>query len=220
MRTTWHRARTAAAALALGALALLSPAPARAESGSSNGNGSNQSRSEIKLKGFVAVAPPGPGGTLTLPLPAGAAPVVVTVSFGVPAVTVPVTITPATQVEVERALPPVTIADGDALEIEARLVGAVFEATRVELEDFPELELRGTVQGLPAGGVSLPLGPSATLDFTLFLGASGLTVPIRVTSVTRLEDGPFVLTDGALIDVEAVIRDSRIVATELELEGN
>jgi hypothetical protein len=58
-------------------------------------------------------------------------------------------ITPATQVEVEHALAPVTIADGDALEIEARLVGAVFEATRVEVDDFPELKLRGTVQGLP-----------------------------------------------------------------------
>jgi Domain of unknown function (DUF5666) len=220
MRTTLRRAHTAAAALLLGALALASSAPARAESGSSDGDGGNGGGSEIKLKGFVDVAPPGPGGTLTLPLPPGAAPVVVTVSFGVPAVTIPVTITSATQVEVEHALAPVTIADGDALEIEARLVGAVFEATRVEVEDFPELELRGTVQGLPTEGVSLPLGPGATVDFTLLLGASGLTVPVRVTSGTRLEDGPFVLTNGALIEVEAVVRDFRIVATELEVEDD
>jgi hypothetical protein len=45
-------------------------------------------------------------------------------------------------------------------------------------------------------------------------------VPVRATSGTRLEDGLFVLTNGALIEVEAVVRDFRTVATDLELEDD
>lgn len=168
--------------------------------------------SEIKLEGFVDVAPPGPGGSLNLPV---AAPVVVSLSFGIPAVSVPIRITPTTAIESEKG-PLATLADGDRVKVKVRVVAGALEAVKLELEEFPELKLVGTAQGLPPLGLSLPLPPATTADFVLGLGASGVTLPIRLTSATKLEEGPFVLHNGDSVKIEALMQDFHIVATEIE----
>jgi hypothetical protein len=210
-RTRWMLGLVVAVALALG------PTPAASQSArsggaddsSTNGLGSD---ADVKVEGFLE-APP----ALTLPLPAGAPPVTALVSLGLPAIQVPFVITETTPVEVEDGLPPVTLVAGDRIEIEARLVGATFQATRVKIEDFPELELRGTAQGVP-GAVALPLPPGVALDFTLVLGGSGLALPVRLTAAARLRDGSFVLQDGTLLEIEGVVRGFQIIIIETHRE--
>lgn len=167
---------------------------------------------DIKIQGFAGV----PGSSLTLPLPDGAAPVTVDVTFGVPSVTIPVQITSDTKIKGKSKSGAVVVTDGDAVKIKASLAGSVLRASRLELEDFPELELTGLVEGLPAAGVTLPLAAGATLDFIVALGASGVDVPVRVTSSTKLDEKPTTLSNGDLVRVEAVVRGGRIVVTKLK----
>jgi hypothetical protein len=181
-------------------------------SGSSGGSDSDVSDSDVKVEGFLE-AP----AALTLPLPAGAPPVTALVSLGLPAIQIPFVITATTPVEVEDGLAPATVVAGDRIEIEARLAGGIFQATRVKIEDFPELELRGTAQGVP-GAVTLPLPPGAALDFTLVLGTSGLALPVRLTAATRLRDGPFVLGNGTRMEIDGIVRGLQIVITETHRE--
>lgn len=173
------------------------------------------SDSELKLAGLADVPPTGPGGALTLPLASGSPPVTLLVSLGEPAILVAVQITPSTAIEAESFLP-VTLVDGDRVKIEGLLTGGVLQATKLEIEDFPELQLPGTAQGLPASGVALPLPSGASVVFTLSLGSSG-SVPVRVTSSTRIDEGPGVLMNGASMQVEGILRDSVVEATELDL---
>ncbi len=174
---------------------------------------------EIKLAGFADVPPAGAGGTLTLPLAPGSLPVTLIVTFGIPSVQVAVMITPATAIKSESG-PPVTLADGDRVKIEAAVVNGSLQAVELELEAFPELELVGTAQGLPTAGVVLPLAPGTTVDFTLAFGVSGASLPIRLTADTKVEGGPVTLVNGVSVEVDAVVRGLRIVATELSLESN
>jgi hypothetical protein len=172
--------------------------------------------SEIKLQGFVDVLPAGPGGSLTLPLAPGSSPVIVILSLGIPSVQLEVTITPSTQIEVEEGGLPVTLTDGNLVQLEAVVGSGIIQVTKLEIEEFPEVDLRGTAQGLPPGGVSLPLSPGSTIDFTLSLGVPGGDLPVRLTSDTQIEGGPFLLTNGSAIEVEGVVRDFTIVITEIE----
>src|SRR5687767_10600397 len=105
---------------------------------------------DIKIQGFAGV----PGSSLTLPLADGGAPVMLDVTFGVPSVTIPVQITPDTKIKGKSKSGAVVVTDGDAVKIKAALVGNVLRASRLELEDFPELELTGLAEGLPASGVT------------------------------------------------------------------
>ncbi len=170
--------------------------------------------SEVKLSGFVDVPPAGPGGSLTLPLPEGASPVTVFLSIGIPTVVIPVIITPQTEIEAEEGSS-VTIVDGDRLEIEAMVVSTSIFALEVEVEPFPELELICVTEGLPPGGVPLPLAPGTTLNFTCDF--AGFDLPVRLTSAAKVEDAPFTLTNTLPIRIEGAVRDGAIVITELEL---
>ena len=173
------------------------------------------SNSELKLAGLADVPPTGPGGALTLTLASGSPPVTLLVSLGEPPVLIAVQITPSTAIQAETALP-VTLVDGDRVKIEGLLTGGVLQATKLEIEDFPELQLPGTAQGLPASGVALPLPSGASVVFTLSLGSAG-SVPVRVTSSTRIDEGPAVLMNGASIQVEGNLLNSVVEATELDL---
>lgn len=44
------------------------------------------------------------------------------------------------------------------------------------------------------------------------------TVKVRVTSFTKIDDGSFTLNDGDAVEVKALVKDFRIVATKIERE--
>ena len=168
--------------------------------------------SDIRLKGFAEV----PGTGLTLPLPPGAVATIV-VTFGVPATSIPVQVTSDTKVKSKSGS--VLLADGDAVKVRATVVGNVLRASRLELQDFPELELVGVVSDVPAAGVALPLAPGATLDFVLTLGTSGIEVPVRLTSASKINDVR-TLRNGDLVRVEALVRGGVVVVTKLKSGGD
>jgi hypothetical protein len=168
---------------------------------------------DIKVKGFAAV----PGTSLTLPLASGAPPVIIDVTFGIPAVTIPVQVTPDTKIKGKHGpAGTIVVADGDAVEIKASVVGSVLRASRLKLESFPELELVGAVEGLPAAGVALPLVAPATQNMVVSLGTSPVDVPVQLTSKTKLDDPPLTLHNGDIVRVEAVVRGGVIVVTKLK----
>jgi hypothetical protein len=170
---------------------------------------------EMKLAGFADVPPSGTGGTLTLPLPPGATPVTINLTFGVPSLKIPVEITHSTHVESETGLP-VTLTDGDRVEVEAVVVQGVLRASRLQIDEFPELELNGTVKGLPAAGVTLPLAAGATADLVVTLGTSGVDVPVRLTSKTKFHGPSLTIQNGDKVKVEAGVQNNLVVATEIK----
>jgi uncharacterized protein DUF5666 len=189
-------------ALAVIALLLLLPWPGLASA----------DEADFKLKGFADV----PGTSLSLPV---ASTVTINITFGIPSVTVPVQITPSTKIKSELG-PPVTLADGDSVKVKARVVGNALVASRLEVEAFPELEVIGTVSGLPAGGVMLPLPAGTTVDFVLQL-VTGVDLPIRLTSSTKVDRESMMtvtIMNGDTLEVEAAVRDNRLVATQVGAE--
>lgn len=182
------------------------------------GPGLARADEEVELQGIVDVLPQGPGGMLTLPLPAGSPNVTVLLEVGIPAVAIPFTITPSTGIDVEEGSSPVTLVDGDRVTLDAMIVGGTLFAIDLEVNAFPELELRGTAGGLPASGVALPLPQnSPPVDFTLDLGVAGVgPLPVRVTSDTQVEGSAFTLKNGDPIEIEGLVRDFVIAITEIE----
>jgi uncharacterized protein DUF5666 len=168
---------------------------------------------EMEIAGFVDVPGSGSGATLQLPLAAGAAPVVVNLTFGIPSVTIPVTITPATRIK--PASEPITLTDGDRIKVDMHVVGSVLQADRIQVEDFPELELIGTAKGLPAAGVTLPLAAGTTLNFVLTLGASGVDVPVTLTAGTKIKAHTVAIHNGDPLRIEAGVRNNTIRVTEI-----
>lgn len=168
---------------------------------------------DLKLKGFADV----PGTSLSLP---PASTVTINITFGIPSVTIPVQVTPSTKIKSDLG-PPVTLADGDSVKVKARVVGNALVASRLEVETFPEAEVTGIVSGLPAGGVMLPLPAGSTVDFVLQL-VSGVNLPIRLTSSTKVDHESMMTTltinNGDTLEVEAAVRDNRLVATQVGAE--
>ena len=170
---------------------------------------------EMKLAGFADVPPSGAGGTLSLPLAPGATPVTINLTFGVPSLTIPVEIAHSTHVESDTGLP-VTVTDGDRVTVEAIVVQGVLRASRLKVDEFPELELNGRASGLPAAGVTLPLGAGATVDFVVTLGTSGIDVPVRLTEKTKIHGHSLTIENGDKVKVEAGAQNNRVVATEIK----
>jgi len=168
---------------------------------------------EMRLAGFADVPPTGSGGTLSLPLAPGSDPVTIHVTFGVPSLSIPVEISHSTHIDSDDGLP-VSLTDGDRIIVEAVVAHGVLKATRLTIEEFPELELNGTVHGLPAAGVALPLA-SGTVSFTVTLGTSGVDVPVTVTAKTKVK-GSFTLHNGDKVKIEAGVQNNAVVATELK----
>ena len=170
---------------------------------------------EMKLAGFADVPPSGAGGTLSLPLAVGATPVTINLTFGVPSLTIPVQITHSTRVESETGLP-VTLTDGDRVTVEAVVVQGVLRASELKIDEFPELELNGTVKGLPAAGVTLPLAAGATVDLIVTLGTSAIDVPVRLTSKTKVHGQSLTIHNGDRVRIEAGVQNNLVVATEIK----
>ncbi len=166
------------------------------------------------VQGVVDVEPFGAGGALTLPLPPGSPPVIVNLSLGIPSIQILVTITSETDIDAEDGLP-ITVVDGDLVEIELKPGASGLVATELKVREFPELELEGTALGVPATGVSLPLPSGITIDFVISL--FGFELPLRVTGETQVKNGPLSLFNGVPIRIEGAIRDFVIVVTEIEL---
>jgi hypothetical protein len=168
--------------------------------------------SAMSIAGFVDVPPLGPGGTLTLPLAPGSPPMTIQIQLGAPALQVPVRITTSTAIEETGS--PMTLTDGDRVKLDTVIMGGVIQVTRLALEAFPEVQDSGTANGLPAAGVMLPLAPATTVAFTLTL-VPGLDVLVVLTENTKLEEGPFLLTNGATVQIDAVVRNMQLVATQI-----
>lgn len=168
---------------------------------------------ENKLKGFMVNIP---GGSLTLPVMSDT---VITVVLGSPLVPINITVTPATMVEREEGAGAVTLTNEDLVEVEFVITGGKAEATKLKLEDFPEVRLFCTIGGLPMGGLALPLSAGASpVDATCTLGTSGITEPITFTTATRVEGSAFVLMNGDNVEIQGRVRDNRIMVTEIENE--
>jgi len=178
-------------------------------------SGTASADAEMRLAGFADVPPSGAGGTLSLPLAPGATPVTINLTFGVPSLTVPVEITHSTHVESETGLP-VALTDGDRVTVEAIVVQGVLRASRLKVDEFPELELNGTVKGLPASGVTLPLAAGTTADLVVTLGTSGIDVPVRLTSKTKFHGQSLTILNGDKVKVEAGVQNNLVVATEIK----
>ena len=178
-------------------------------------SGTASADAEMKLGGFADVLPSGAGGTLSLPLAPGATPVTINLTFGVPSLTIPVEITHSTHVESETGLP-VTLTDGDRVTVEAIVVQGVLRASKLKIDEFPELELNGTVKGLPAAGVTLPLAAGTTVDLTVTLGTSAIDVPVRLTSKTKVHGLSLTIHNGDRVKIEAGVQNNLVVATEIK----
>ena len=170
---------------------------------------------EMKLAGFADVPPSGDGGTLSLPLAPGATPVTINLTFGVPSLKIPVEITHSTHVESETGLP-VALTDGDRVTVEAIVVQGVLRASRLKVDEFPELELNGTATGLPASGVTLPLAAGTTVDLIVTLGTSSIDVGVRLTSKTKIHPPSLTIENGDKVKVEAGVQNNLVVATEIK----
>ena len=177
--------------------------------------GTASADAEMQLAGFADVPPSGAGGTLSLPLAAGATPVTINLTFGVPSLTIPVEITHSTHVESETGLP-VALTDGDRVTVEAIVVQGVLRASRLKIDEFPELELNGTVKGLPAAGVTLPLAAGTTADLVVTLGTSAIDVHVRLTSKTKFHGQSLSIHNGDKVKVEAGVQNNLVVATEIK----
>ncbi len=171
--------------------------------------------SEIKIAGFVDVPPTGPGGTLTLPLAPGAPPVTILVQLGTPPQKISIQVTSSTAIESGL---PVTLTDNDRVKIDAVIAGSVIQATKLELDPFPELEVTGAARGLPDAGVTLPLAAGTTVTFTVSL-VPGVDVSVVLTENTKAEEGPLTLTNGTIVQIEAVLQNNQLVVTEVSATG-
>ena len=173
--------------------------------------GSAWADAEMKLAGFADV----PDATLSLPLDPGATPVTINLKFGVPSLTIPVEIAHSTHIESDTGRP-VTITDGDRVTVEANVVQGVLRAFRLKVDEFPELELHGSASGLPAAGVTLPLGAGVTVDFVVTLDTSGIDVPVRLTEKTKIHGQSLTIENGDKVKVEAGVQNNHVVATEIK----
>lgn len=167
---------------------------------------------EVKLAGLVNM-----DGVLTLPVDFNTP-----INLAVGGATGPVLtiiLTPDTRVEIEELEGPSILHDDDFVEIEVVLRGPDLIAREIEIEDFGELEITGTVTGL-SGPLTLPITGDTSATFQIVIGSldTTITLEIVITSATVIEGGLTSLINGNQVEVEAVIRGGMIRATELERE--
>jgi Domain of unknown function (DUF5666) len=175
-----------------------------------------------KLLGTVDV----PGDSLNLPLAPGSPNVTITLFLGgTGGPAVPITVTPNTKVEAEddeeEVSESITLTDGDLIEMRGKLQNGQLVATKIELQEFPEIEVFGSVD-VPGTSLALPLAPgSPDVTITLFLGGTGgPAVPIVVTASTRVRGGTtLTLHDNDFIEAKARLRSGQIVAVKIRTQN-
>jgi hypothetical protein len=171
--------------------------------------------STMELRGTIDVPPLGPGGTLVLPLSTGVAPVTVLIAVGTPPVSVPVRLDGLTSAQTNDGAA-LVLGDGAAVKVYVQAESGVFTAVSIDQDIRREVRVRGAVQGFaPGAAVTLPLSIGGTLDFQIALeGAPAITVPVRVFSASHVS-GPIVIQNGALVEVEGLLRSGQILATDV-----
>lgn len=142
----------------------------------------------------------------------------VLVQLGTPPQLVPVQVTSSTKIKSETGVP-LTLVDNDRVKIDAVIAGSIIQATQLELDPFPEIEVTGTAQGLPSAGVTLPLPAGTSVTFSVLL-VPGVSVTVVLTENTKVEEGPLTLTNGAIVQIEAVLQNNVLVVTEISAEDN
>jgi Domain of unknown function (DUF5666) len=162
------------------------------------------------------------GGSLTLPLAPGSPGVTITLFLGgTGGPAVPIMVTPNTKVEAEddkeEVSESITLIDGDLIEVRGKLQNGQIVATKIELQEFPEIKVFGSVD-VPGTSLTLPLAPgSPGVTITLFLGGTGgPAVPIIVTPSTRVRGGTtLTLHDNDFIAAKTLLRSGQIVAVKI-----
>jgi hypothetical protein len=166
---------------------------------------------EVKLAGLVKV-----GGILTLPV---ATDTFISLAVGgALGLDLTIKLTPDTRVEIEELEGPSILHDDDFVEIEVVLQGADLIAREIEIEEFGELKITGTVTGL-SSPLTLPITGDTSVTFLIVIGSlDTITLEIVITSATVIEGGLTSLINGNQVEVEAVVRGGMLRATELERE--
>jgi hypothetical protein len=103
----------------------------------------------------------------------------------------------------------VRLIDGDRVKIHGVIADDVIRATKLELEEFPEIEVRGTASNLPAGGVTLPVPSGITIHFT---------VTLVLTEHAKVE-GRHTLANDDTVRIDAVLKDNQLARRREEQTG-
>lgn len=164
---------------------------------------------QVKVSGLVMV-----GGVLPLPVTVNTQ--IDLLLGGARGPVIRIILTPSTVVEFEETGAPSSLQDNDFVEAEAVLLGRDLIVQELEVEEFAEVELRGTVIGLSAP-LSLPVVVDTPVTI-LVGGSSGLPVQVVITPSTRIEEGLSSLMNDDQVEVEVVLRGKSLKATELEKE--
>lgn len=170
-----------------------------------------------KIKGIAAGVP---GGSISLNA-TGNSTAEFQVTFGSPSIAFPVILTPTTEVKIDDAIFPATLSNGDAVEVEGALnADGKLVLDELELEDFLELEIDAFVIEIPGDTLQLPLDPGdSPVTVQISLAASTSLLPIVITPETQANGGPFLLTEGARVEFEALFRNGEIQVHKIELEN-
>lgn len=174
---------------------------------------------ELDLEDFEEVKLAGPvvemGGVLALPVSSDTSiKLAVGGSLG-PVLTI--ILTPDTRLEIEEEGGLLALHEDDFVEIEVVLQGGDLIARELEIEEFGESKIRGTVTGL-SSPLSLPVTTDTSV--TVFIGSiDTITLNILITPETVLKDGLTSLINGDRVEVEAIAGGVMLRATELENEG-
>ncbi len=134
---------------------------------------------------------------------------------------VPITVTRNTKVEAEddreEVSGNITLIDGELIEVRGKLQNGQILATKIELQEFPETKLFGSVD-VPGTSLTLPLAPgSPDVTITLFLGGTGgPAVPIVVTPSTRVRGGrTLTLQDNNFIEAKTRLLSGQILVVKI-----
>lgn len=166
---------------------------------------------EVKLAGAVVEL----DGVLTLPVSSDT-PIQLAVGGALgPVLTI--ILTPDTRLEIEEDGGLLLLHNSDFVEIEVVLQGGDLIAREIEIEEFGESKIRGTVTGL-SSPLSLPV--STDTSVTIFIGSlDTITLNIVITPETVLKGGLTSLINGDQVEVETIAGGAMLRATELESEG-
>ncbi|MCZ7626654.1 MAG: DUF5666 domain-containing protein [Candidatus Methylomirabilis sp.] len=155
-----------------------------------------------------------------MPLAVDADPVEFQVTFGSPSIAFPVILTSATLVEIDEGLLSATLSNGDAVEVKGSInPDGKLLLDELKLEDFLEVEIDAFITSIPGGTLALPLAPgSPAVSVQFALVVSGTTFSMTITPETQVKEGPFLLTEGARVEFDALLRNGELQVHKIELE--
>lgn len=173
-----------------------------------------------EIKGLAAGVP---GGSIALSA-TGNPSAEFQISFGSPSLLFSVVISPTTQVEIEEGSFPITVSNGNTVEVEGSIDPATgkFLVERLKLEDFLELEIHAFIVDVPPSGtggtLTLPMTPgSSPVSVPFSLVVSGQQFFMTLTPDTLVEGvPPLTLNDGDRVEFEAILRDGELKVQKIK----